>query len=113
VSTRDPDAPRKRVPAAERRARILEVARSTFLQRGEGINGVSMRLIAERGGIDEALIYRAAALGVSRNEYLRRRLSEDARRSSSTVEVADLVRFDAVFGDLADPEVMDRAWDRT
>lgn len=54
----DPDAPRKRVPAAERRARILEVARSTFLERGEGINGVSMRLIAERGGIDEALIYR-------------------------------------------------------
>jgi AcrR family transcriptional regulator len=51
-------APKKRVAAPERRARILEVARATFLERGEGINGVSMRLIAERGGIDEALIYR-------------------------------------------------------
>jgi AcrR family transcriptional regulator len=58
VIARDPDAPRKRVPAAERRARILEVARSTFLERGEGINGVSTRLIAERSGIDEALVYR-------------------------------------------------------
>ncbi|HTK63195.1 MAG TPA: TetR/AcrR family transcriptional regulator [Pseudonocardia sp.] len=58
MGRKDPDAPRKRVSAPERRARILEVARSTFLERGEGINGVSMRLIAERGGIDEALIYR-------------------------------------------------------
>lgn len=58
VGRLEPGAPRRRVSAAERRAQILDVARSTFLERGEGINGVSMRLIAERGGIDEALIYR-------------------------------------------------------
>lgn len=67
VGRADPDAPRKRVPAAERRTRILEVARATFLERGEGINGVSMRLIAERGGIDEALIYRH--FGTKENLY--------------------------------------------
>jgi AcrR family transcriptional regulator len=44
--------------AADRRERILEVARTAFLERGEGINAVSMRAIAERAGIDEALIYR-------------------------------------------------------
>jgi hypothetical protein len=64
-------------------------------------------------GVLAAIDAHAATLGVSRNEYLRRRLSEDARRSTSTVEVADLARFEATFGDLADPEVMNRAWDRT
>ena len=67
VGRADPGAPRKRVSAAERRARILEVARSTFLERGEGINGVSMRLVAERSGIDEALIYRH--FGTKENLY--------------------------------------------
>jgi hypothetical protein len=64
-------------------------------------------------GVLAAIDARAAALGVSRNEYLRRRLSEDARRSSEGVEVADLARFEATFGGLADPDVMNRAWDRT
>jgi plasmid stability protein len=64
-------------------------------------------------GVLAAIDARAAALGVSRNEYLRRRLSEDARRSSEGVEVADLARFEATFADLADPDVMNRAWDRT
>ena len=67
VGRADPGAPRRRVPAAERRARILEVARSTFLERGEGINGVSMRVVAERSGIDEALIYRH--FGTKENLY--------------------------------------------
>lgn len=51
-------APRRRMPAADRRERILRVARETFIEHGEGINGVSVRAIAARGGIDEALIYR-------------------------------------------------------
>jgi AcrR family transcriptional regulator len=44
--------------AAARRERILHVARETFIEHGESINGVSMRAIAAREGIDEALIYR-------------------------------------------------------
>lgn len=63
-------------------------------------------------GVLAAIDARAAALGVSRNEYLRRRLSEDARRSSPSVELADLARFADTFADLADPDVMNRAWDR-
>jgi AcrR family transcriptional regulator len=51
-------APKRRMPAADRRERILAVARETFIGNGEGINGVSVRAIAARGGIDEALIYR-------------------------------------------------------
>jgi hypothetical protein len=51
----------------------------------------------------------AARLGVSRSEYVRRRLAQDAA-AGSKVSVADLARFTDDFGDLADPEVMARAW---
>ncbi|HEY1974775.1 MAG TPA: ribbon-helix-helix protein, CopG family [Pseudonocardia sp.] len=57
-----------------------------------------------------AIDSRAARLGLSRNEYLRRELKVVAQRSSSTVTAEDLERFTARFSDLADPEVMDRAW---
>ncbi|EQD45103.1 antitoxin [mine drainage metagenome] len=53
---------------------------------------------------------RAAALGLSRNEYLRRRLRQEAQHGASTVEVDDLGRFETMFGDLADRAVMARAW---
>lgn len=53
----------------------------------------------------------AGRLGLSRSEYVRRRLAQDAATSGSTVSVEDLARFAAAFGDLADPEVMSRAWE--
>ncbi|MGH3718188.1 MAG: type II toxin-antitoxin system VapB family antitoxin [Pseudonocardiaceae bacterium] len=53
---------------------------------------------------------RAAQLGLSRNEYLCRRLSQDEHRSTSPIEVADLQRFETMFGDLADPAVTAHAW---
>lgn len=49
---------------------------------------------------------RAAGLGLSRNEYLRRRLRQDAQNAGRPVEVSDLQRFESVFADLADPETM-------
>ena len=52
----------------------------------------------------------ASRLGLSRSEYLRRRLAQDAAASGSPVRAGDLARFAEVFGDLADPEVMARAW---
>ncbi|HLR28373.1 MAG TPA: ribbon-helix-helix protein, CopG family [Ruania sp.] len=53
----------------------------------------------------------AAALGVSRNEFLRRRLEQDASTLvAATVAADDWSRSAAVFGDLGDPEVMDAAW---
>jgi plasmid stability protein len=53
---------------------------------------------------------RASRLGLSRSEYVRRRLAQDAAASGSPVRARDLARFAEVFGDLADPEVMARAW---
>jgi hypothetical protein len=52
----------------------------------------------------------AARLGLSRTEYLRRRLHQDATRPATPVTVADLEAFAARFGDLSDPEVMRQAW---
>ncbi|MFF0340033.1 antitoxin [Kribbella sp. NPDC004875] len=54
--------------------------------------------------------YRAAGLGLSRSEYLRRQLSQEAGRSEVAVTVADLERFSNLARDLDDPEVMDKAW---
>jgi hypothetical protein len=53
---------------------------------------------------------RAARLGLSRTEYLRRRLRQDAARPVGPVTVADLQRFSSRFVDLGDVEVMRGAW---
>ncbi len=53
---------------------------------------------------------RAAALRLSRNEYLRRRLRQETQLGAGPVHVDDLQRFAAMFSDLADAEVMSRAW---
>jgi hypothetical protein len=52
----------------------------------------------------------AARLGLSRSEYVRRRLAQDADMPDSAVTVQDLARFADAFGDLDDPDVMSRAW---
>ncbi|MGW7679537.1 type II toxin-antitoxin system VapB family antitoxin [Kribbella sp. NPDC054772] len=54
--------------------------------------------------------HRAAGLGLSRSEYLRRQLSQEAGRSEVAVTVADLERFSNLARDLDDPDVMDKAW---
>jgi hypothetical protein len=57
-----------------------------------------------------ALDAHAARLGLSRSEYVRRRLAQDAATPGSAVSVADLARFTDTFADLADPDVMSQAW---
>ncbi|MDP2712586.1 MAG: ribbon-helix-helix protein, CopG family [Solirubrobacteraceae bacterium] len=52
----------------------------------------------------------AARLGLSRTEYLRRRLHQDAARPTTRVTADDLRAFNARFGDLDDPAVMRQAW---
>lgn len=52
----------------------------------------------------------ATKLGLSRNEYLRRQLAQDAMRSTTPVTMDDLRWFTDTFSDLADPEVMQQAW---
>jgi hypothetical protein len=52
----------------------------------------------------------ASRLGLSRSEYVRRRLAQDAAVTESPVTVADLASFASTFSDLADPDVMSQAW---
>lgn len=58
-----------------------------------------------------AIDARAARLGLSRSEYLRRRLAQEAVTTAQTVTVEHLHSFAETFADLADPEVMKGAWD--
>ncbi|MGH3545289.1 MAG: type II toxin-antitoxin system VapB family antitoxin [Mycobacteriales bacterium] len=64
-------------------------------------------------GVVTAIEARAVRLGLSRSEYLRRRLSADvpAEERNITVTQEDLIRFSKTFADLKDPEVMAGAWD--
>ncbi len=57
-----------------------------------------------------ALEAHARRLGLSRTEYIRRRLAQDAAVSGSPVRTEDLARFADSFRDLGDPDVMSRAW---
>ncbi|HEY9335557.1 MAG TPA: ribbon-helix-helix protein, CopG family [Kribbella sp.] len=54
--------------------------------------------------------HRAASQGLSRSEYLRRQLSQEAARSEVVVTVADLERLAELARDVEDPDVMARAW---
>ena len=51
----------------------------------------------------------ARRLGLSRSEYLRRRLT--ALSGEAAVTTDDLDRFNETFRDLADPDLMRRAWE--
>jgi hypothetical protein len=52
----------------------------------------------------------AARLGLSRNEYLRRRIIQEASRGRLVVTRADLDRFAELGSDLLDDNVMRGAW---
>lgn len=58
-----------------------------------------------------AIDAKAKRLGLSRTEYLRRTLAREGAATADTVSVDDLARFTDVFGDLADTDVMRRAWE--
>jgi hypothetical protein len=66
-------------------------------------------------GLSEQAVKRieaeASDLGLSRNEFLRRKLEEaDTARPDVTLTTADWNRSAKAFGDLADPAVMEAAW---
>jgi hypothetical protein len=52
----------------------------------------------------------AARMGLSRTEYIRRRLAQDARNARVTVTGADLRRFASEAAGLGDPDLMREAW---
>jgi hypothetical protein len=58
-----------------------------------------------------ALDAHAARLGLSRSEYIRRRLAQDATVTGLPVTVDDLRGFAAAVADLSDPSIMSRAWE--
>ena len=58
-----------------------------------------------------ALDARASRLGLSRSEYLRRRLAQEAVASPEPVTVDHLTAFAETFADLTDADVMRGAWD--
>lgn len=53
----------------------------------------------------------AERMGLSRTEYIRRRLAQDAHTAQLPVTVEDLRRFGEAFGDLGDEDLMRKAWD--
>lgn len=57
-----------------------------------------------------AIDAKAQRLGVSRSEYLRRTLTRERAIADADVTVDDLERFGDTFADLADDDVMRRAW---
>lgn len=57
-----------------------------------------------------ALDSRASRMGLSRSEYLRRRLAQEAVSGPQPVTVDDLTVFAETFADLADAEIMKGAW---
>lgn len=54
---------------------------------------------------------RARRSGLSRTEYLKRQLIQDAASSPHAVTLDDLEWFAATFSDLDDPDIMAKAWD--
>jgi hypothetical protein len=58
-----------------------------------------------------AIDAKATMLGISRVEYVRRRLAQDASLTPVSVTADDLRQFSDTFADLADPDVMTGAWD--
>ena len=57
-----------------------------------------------------ALDARASRLGLSRSEFLRRRLAQEAVNAPEPVTVKHLLAFADTFADLADDQVMKSAW---
>ena len=58
-----------------------------------------------------ALDLLSTRLGLSRTEYIRRRLAQDAHTARITVSTSDWRRFAEAYRDLGDASVMDRAWE--
>ena len=57
-----------------------------------------------------AIDAKAARVGLSRSEYLRRTLDRERQSQAITVTVDDLATFAESFRDLDDPEIMGGAW---
>src|ERR1700735_3056961 len=94
---------------ASRMTRIWPLLRRAIMGYHSG-GAMRDRLIrAVPDDVIAAVDARASRLGLSRSEYVRRRLAQDAA-AGQAVTTQDLARFADVFADLGDPDVMSRAW---
>lgn len=75
---------------------------------GGAVTDILIRDVPE--DVIAAIDTKARRLGLSRTEYLRRTLTRERDVVPTAVSVADLAAFAETFADLADPEVIDRAW---
>jgi hypothetical protein len=75
-----------------------------------GVSTTDMLIRDVPDDVIAALDAHAGRLGLSRSEYVRRRLAQDAAVPGTPVSVEDLAGFAEMFGDLADPDVMTQAW---
>jgi hypothetical protein len=82
---------------------------SLDIKEGDAMSDVLIRDIPDQ--VLAAVDAHAARLGISRSEYIRRRLAQDAARTTPAVSSKDLRHFAEAFADLAEPSVMDRAWE--
>lgn len=57
-----------------------------------------------------ALDEQARAAGLSREDFLRRQLLQQAQRTVSPVTQADFIKLDQLVVDLDEPDVMEDAW---
>ena len=62
-------------------------------------------------GVVAVLDARAARLGLSRSEYVRRRLAQEAALATEPVTAEHLAGFAATFMDLGESQVMSGAWE--
>lgn len=53
----------------------------------------------------------ATALGLSRNEYILRKLHQDAHRGSGRLTMKDFEQLSELAQDLGDEEIMRKAWE--
>jgi hypothetical protein len=99
-----------RLAAVEQRQPVEDSEHDRWSQylrqfRGATGSGTALSSLSWKWALDA----RAARLGMSRSEYVRRLLARDAA-AGSTVSLADLTRFAEGFAGLANPDVMARAW---
>jgi len=74
------------------------------------VHVTDMRIRDVPDDVIAAVDARASRMGLSRSEYVRRRLAQDAATTGAVVTTQDLARFGEAFADLADPGVNSRAW---
>jgi ribbon-helix-helix CopG family protein len=82
---------------------------SDITRKGVTMSDLLIRDVPEE--VLAALDKHAVRLGLSRSEYIRRRLAQDAHTAAVTVTTADWRRFTDDFADLGDVEVIGQAWE--